>query len=303
MLIACERCHRQYDVGALETGKKVRCYCGELNVVPEQQARDMEMLHCGACGGDVRRGSKACEYCGSELSLAEKGIGDACPTCYGRLVKGAKFCSSCGTAIKPQAIRKSSTDMDCPRCQAPLSECEIPGGAFTECTGCGGIWLAEQVFHEVTSSHEQSSIARFFPGKGSDVTPARKRSTEKLVKYLACPECGDMMNRKNFATCSGVIIDWCKGHGYWFDTDELELIVGFIQEGGLEKSRRRQVEAQKHDARMATKRQRAARSGTGRMSPTPMPGGGGGGFDDFGGSFGHGSILDVLARIVGTLLR
>lgn len=299
MLIACERCHRQYDVGNLEPGKKVRCYCGNLNVIPEPQSRDMEMLHCSACGGDVRRASKACEYCGSELSLAEKGIGDACPNCYCRMSKGAQFCSSCGTAIRPQAIRKSPTDMDCPRCRSSLSECEIPGGSFTECTGCGGIWLAEKVFHEVTTAQEQSSITKYFPAKGAEGAAARRRKTEKLVKYLACPECSEMMNRKNFAVCSGVIIDWCKGHGYWFDTDELELIIAFIQEGGLEKSRRFDSNQQKHDVRMAKARRRKVRSGGRVMSPGP----GGGGFDDFGGSFGHGSILDVLAGLIGSLLR
>ena len=45
------------------------------------------------------------------------------------------------------------------------------------------------------------------------------------------------MNRINFARCSGVIVDICKGHGTWFDRDELSRIVEFVRGGGLEAAR------------------------------------------------------------------
>ena len=48
------------------------------------------------------------------------------------------------------------------------------------------------------------------------------------------------MNRINFARCSGVIVDICKGHGTWFDRDELSRIVEFIHGGGLDASRTRE---------------------------------------------------------------
>jgi Zn-finger nucleic acid-binding protein len=48
------------------------------------------------------------------------------------------------------------------------------------------------------------------------------------------------MNRVNFARCSGVIVDVCKGHGTWFDRDELRRIVEFIRGGGLDASRARE---------------------------------------------------------------
>jgi len=48
------------------------------------------------------------------------------------------------------------------------------------------------------------------------------------------------MNRMNFAGCSGVIIDWCKPHGSWFDLKELQQIVRFILGGGLKKARERE---------------------------------------------------------------
>ena len=48
------------------------------------------------------------------------------------------------------------------------------------------------------------------------------------------------MNRINFAHCSGVIVDICKGHGTWFDRDELREIVEFIRGGGMERSRQKE---------------------------------------------------------------
>jgi Zn-finger nucleic acid-binding protein len=45
------------------------------------------------------------------------------------------------------------------------------------------------------------------------------------------------MNRINFARFSGVIVDVCKGHGTWFDRDELSRIVEFIHDGGLDAAR------------------------------------------------------------------
>ena len=45
------------------------------------------------------------------------------------------------------------------------------------------------------------------------------------------------MSRFNFANCSGVILDSCRPHGVWFDSDELRRIVEFISGGGLDMSR------------------------------------------------------------------
>jgi Zn-finger nucleic acid-binding protein len=58
--------------------------------------------------------------------------------------------------------------------------------------------------------------------------------------YVPCPLCRQLMNRVNFAGCSGVVIDWCKEHGTWFDHSELRRVVEFIQAGGLKKSRERE---------------------------------------------------------------
>jgi Zn-finger nucleic acid-binding protein len=69
----------------------------------------------------------------------------------------------------------------------------------------------------------------------SDAVPLEK------VCYLPCPVCRTLMNRVNFAHCSNVIVDVCRQHGTWFDRDELRRIVEFIQAGGLEKARIKEI--------------------------------------------------------------
>jgi Zn-finger nucleic acid-binding protein len=65
------------------------------------------------------------------------------------------------------------------------------------------------------------------------------------------------MNRVNFAHCSGVIVDVCKGHGTWFDSDELSRIVEFIRGGGLEAARTRE-KAQIQEERERVRHERLA---------------------------------------------
>ena len=59
------------------------------------------------------------------------------------------------------------------------------------------------------------------------------------------------MNRVNYAKRSGVVLDICKEHGLWFDQDELRRVLVFIQEGGLDRSRERDLEALKEAQRAA----------------------------------------------------
>lgn len=259
MLIACHACARQYDVGHLDPGKKIRCACGELNVIPQPQVREAPMQRCASCGGELEAGAKHCGYCEAAVTIEDRGWGESCPQCYARLIKDARFCSACGTQIQAQTVRKSTTSQSCPRCEGDLVTCEIHGGHFTECTGCGGVWLEEGSFEQVTSQHEHSSAVTTYFTTPDRITAALSAKRVNETKYLKCPACGDLMNRKNFARCSGVIIDWCRGHGYWFDAHELERILEFVAKGGLEKARSKQIEQHKQEVRKAESAARRAR--------------------------------------------
>lgn len=61
----------------------------------------------------------------------------------------------------------------------------------------------------------------------------RQSKWQPEFTYRKCPECGAMMQRRNFGRRSGVVVDWCASHGTWLDAHELEDIASFVIEGGL----------------------------------------------------------------------
>jgi Zn-finger nucleic acid-binding protein len=88
-------------------------------------------------------------------------------------------------------------------------------------------------FEKICADREQQSAVL---GIASHAPTGTAAETSK-VNYVPCPECSQLMNRMNFARCSGVIVDVCKQHGTWFDRDELSRIVEFIHGGGLNAAR------------------------------------------------------------------
>jgi Zn-finger nucleic acid-binding protein len=122
----------------------------------------------------------------------------------------------------------------------------IGATAVRECGSCSGLWLDVSSFEEICASREQQSAV--LGGASPEPTHPASDMVSK-VSYVPCPECLKLMNRINFARCSGVIVDICRGHGTWFDRDELSRIVEFIRAGGLEAARTKektQLEEARH---------------------------------------------------------
>lgn len=254
MLIACPACHRQYDVSSFEPGARVRCFCGESCVVPSPKARQVQMLHCSSCGGRLADGAKRCEYCDAEVMLRDRGLGDVCPECFSRLFVGGSYCTTCGVAIRPEVVHKALSSLACPRCKHVLTLRESETASFTECIACGGLWLDADTFERLKAERVAAAVPR--PG-GTAPGRAPTPRPEPDVRYLPCPVCADLMNRKNFALTSGVILDWCRRHGFWFDGGELEAVLRFVDEGGLARA-----EVREHERRLR-ELETAARKGPG----------------------------------------
>jgi Zn-finger nucleic acid-binding protein len=106
-----------------------------------------------------------------------------------------------------------------------------------ECGECFGLWLDVASFEKICADREQQAAVL---GMASPAPHRQVGVTGDKISYAPCPECSQLMNRVNFARCSGVVVDICKGHGTWFDRDELSRIVEFIRAGGLEASRARE---------------------------------------------------------------
>ena len=196
---------------------------------------DAHTLHCPNCGAAASIDSTKCDHCGAGLATV------ACPSCFGMIFLGSKFCPHCGARAGRIEDEEVSTHISCPRCQVSLQSVALgPTGDVKvhECPKCEGLWVNVETFDAICTDRDQQAVVL----GGASPPPARIELKLEEVRYLPCPQCHTLMNRVNFASRSGVIIDACRGHGTWFDRNELQNIVNFIRSGGLEIARERQQE-------------------------------------------------------------
>ncbi|HJZ83103.1 MAG TPA: zf-TFIIB domain-containing protein [Pyrinomonadaceae bacterium] len=218
-------------------------------------------LNCPNCGAAVSSDASQCRYCESKLATI------ACPSCFGRIFAGSKFCDHCGAAAVSASAAALSV-LKCPRCRVDMSSVTIGAAQMRECERCEGLWVETGAFESICSHQEQQSAVL----GAATLAPANHapQASDAKVRYVPCPQCGQLMNRINFAKCSNVIVDVCKGHGTWFDRDELRQIVEFIRGGGMEASRQKllhEIEFQR--AQLRAEEQKAV-SRTTWMSEYPL---------------------------------
>ncbi|MFN2492522.1 MAG: zf-TFIIB domain-containing protein [Pyrinomonadaceae bacterium] len=185
-----------------------------------------ETLNCPNCGAASSTDAPLCQFCNSRLATI------ACASCFAMMFIGSKHCPRCGAAAAVPALH-GSQKQKCPRCKIEMSSLTFGSTAVMECEQCLGLWLDVPAFEKICADREQQSAVL---GAASAASKNAVREMGKL-QYIPCPQCSQLMNRMNFARCSGVIVDICKGHGVWFDRDELSRIVEFIRGGGMETSR------------------------------------------------------------------
>lgn len=151
------------------------------------------------------------------------------------MFQGSKYCPRCGAPSGERAV-DNTADRKCPRCRVQMHALTIGATTLNECETCLGLWLDVRSFEKICADREQQSAVL---GQAVSMGQDQLREPGK-VSYVPCPECSNLMNRVNFARCSGVVVDICRGHGTWFDRDELSRIVEFIQSGGLQTSRKKE---------------------------------------------------------------
>ena len=191
-----------------------------------------ETLNCPTCGAAASTDATRCQFCDARLATV------ACPRCFAMMFVGSLHCSRCGAKAKRAESAGESVSRRCPRCRVELESVAVGEASLRECARCGGLWVDVESFEQIIREREQQTVvlgaASIVPKEpGGGVEPNK-------VRYVPCPQCNQLMNRVNFARCSGVIVDVCKGHGTWFDRDELRRIVEFIRGGGLDASRARE---------------------------------------------------------------
>lgn len=212
-------------------------------------------LRCPSCAAVVAREDVRCAHCGSQLATV------ACPSCFAMVPFGESHCGHCGAQT---SRRTQGPSGPCPECKEPLERTVHGAVEVEQCLKCGGLWMARQSFEHLSGDRgTRAAMVGYLPH--SD--PSR---LVEAVRYRPCPACKRIMNRTNYGRISGVIVDVCKADGVWFDRDELRRVLDFIQAGGMEKSRDRQIrdlkEAERQLAQAARPEHPAMASMSGQSS-------------------------------------
>jgi Zn-finger nucleic acid-binding protein len=176
-------------------------------------------------------------------------------------------CAGCGRALGLEPIAEGST-LSCPRCDAALAGFGAASGRLHDCARCGGQLVEHALLRDLLERTELCGALI------SRVVPHEQAAVDR-VRYLPCPACRGLMNRTNFGTHSGVIVDVCMRHGIWFDAGELPRVLEFVESGGLQRARRRQLEEVANAKRAALSSRvrsevEAAMAGA-RSDPEAMP--------------------------------
>ena len=254
MIVECPACENRYDVTGRPPGTKARCRCGQIFTLPEP-AQSASALSCPQCGGNVQKGASRCAFC--EAALLVK----ACPRCFARIFHGAKHCDQCGVEVDVPANANpdgSAKPLVCPRCDAsPVMIARLVGDTLlVECPACHGVWLDAAGVERLVKERRQISTHAVL-GMGGPARSAASQAPAGRV-YVKCPECSTIMNRTNFAKRSGIIIDTCRGHGTWFDADELPRVIAFVSDGGIEASNEAELRRQHEKLRAEKSKVRSA---------------------------------------------
>jgi Zn-finger nucleic acid-binding protein len=187
------------------------------------------LYNCPNCGAAGAPGAHRCAYCGSYLAS------DVCPVCYGAVFRGMKHCPSCGAEFH-EASRSPQATLSCPRCDRSFEELKLERHTLQQCPGCGGLWVDRQTVASICTEKEGQEAVLAMPRSEEGVS-TEDNGPPGGRAYVPCPVCRRLMNRRSFAGGSGVVVDWCKQHGTWFDRGELARVVSYIRSGGMKKAR------------------------------------------------------------------
>jgi len=195
---------------------------------------DASALHCPNCGAPAAPGDQSCKYCQAALATI------SCPKCFGLMFAGAAYCPTCGA--RRAATATGERKARCSACFGLMHDVQIGDTGLMECEKCHAMWVDTATFEHISGDRDVQSAVL---GQYGSPPPAAAAAAE--VRYRRCVACGKMMNRLNFGRVSGTVVDVCRGHGVFLDAGELHQIVVFLQSGGLDRARQRQIEELKEE--------------------------------------------------------
>jgi len=150
--------------------------------------------------------------------------------------------------------KEAASDRKCPRCDILMKSVDlgIDGTFYIErCERCLGLFFdpgeLEHVLDVSTQPPDEVDRERL-----NVMIEEEYLDERRPVKYLKCPVCHELMNRKVYGAKSGVIVDYCSQHGVWLDGGELAQLVKWADAGGIKVD----AEAKERDAKSEARRER-----------------------------------------------
>lgn len=258
--VPCPGCELVYDLSQYSDGQRLRCGCGHIITVsevsasvlsperpsPEKSLPDAKsqtqyhiahVFHCSNCGGALDKGASQCPFCAATIDLTTTRLTQYCNHCLSMSKEGALYCSECGRPFEQPDRSPERLNQTCPRCHINLRKRALGNHHPSECPMCLGLFIAVDDLNAMIDDQEKRLKIASPHG-----APVQSELTHEPVAYLKCPICETTLNRVNYGRLSGVIIDYCRKHGYWLDNGELEKIAKWVASGGLEKKRQRELE-------------------------------------------------------------
>lgn len=188
------------------------------------------MANCTNCSAPLPQDSISCSYCGSRNDTDLKGV-------------------HYFTTHEPESART------CPRCAIPLATIDLHiNGTFLieRCEECFGLFFDPNELETLL----EATVTNVFSIDKSRLNAIRGSSGETNgAFYIKCPVCSSVMNRVNFGSTSGVIVDRCKEHGIWLDGGELRHLFEWMKAGGKLLQQERE-EQQRKDAQRELEREK-----------------------------------------------
>jgi len=202
------------------------------------------MAKCSNCSAPLPPNTIKCDYCGSRNDTDLKGI-------------------------HHYTTHEIESERTCPRCSVSLRTIDLKiqdKFLIERCDDCLGLFFDPGELEALL----EASVKNVFDIKRGRFESINKtlRNTEYGVNYIKCPVCSNIMNRINFGTKSGVIIDRCKDHGVWLDGGELRHLFEWMKAGGKLLHQERKEEIKKEKLKKEEKEARKkAMEGSGSDTP------------------------------------
>lgn len=163
-----------------------------------------------------------------------------CSNCSAPLPANSIVCAYCKTrndtdlkGIHRYTTHEIESARTCPRCSISLRTIDLKiNGRFLieRCDDCLGLFFDPAELEALL----EATVANVFDINRSKLDDINNQMgvAAQPIAYIKCPVCSTLMNRVNFGTKSGVIVNRCRDHGVWLDGGDLRHLFEWMKAGG-----------------------------------------------------------------------